>query len=90
MGVTPVAGLPPHHDHRLEEASAHRTRTVVAGTDPVAVDAWIARHLLMPIAGANKQWYDLDDPSSRLVKFLRYYRQVYGAGTLDPALVTVA
>lgn len=90
MGVTPPQGLPPRTDHRLEAASAHRTRTIVAGTDPVAVDSWIARNLLMPIAGANRQWYDLDDPEARLVKFLRYYRQVNQSGTLDPDLITVA
>lgn len=90
MGVVPAGGMPPGRDHRLDGASANRTRTVVAGTDPVTIDAWVARHLLMPIGGANKQWYDLDDPASRLVKFLRYYRQVYGAGTLDKTLVTVS
>lgn len=89
VALTPAGGLPPGKDARLEAASAHHTRTVVAGTDPVAIDAWVARNLLMPIGGAARNSYDLDDPGSHLVKFLRYYRQVYGAGTLDPALVTV-
>ena len=32
---------------------------------------------------------DLDDPDSKVARFLRYFRQVAGRGTLDPALVTV-
>ncbi|RMH38123.1 MAG: DUF362 domain-containing protein [Deltaproteobacteria bacterium] len=76
-------------DIRLAADSAFRTRTVVAGTDPVAIDTWCVRNLLMPIAGARKAIYDLDDDQSRVVKFLRYYRQVYGSGTLDPALIDV-
>ena len=90
MAVTPDGGLGKGKDPRLEAASAHHTKTIVAGTDPVAVDAWLNRNLLMPIGGAEKASYDLDDPDARVVKFLRYYRQVYGSGTLDPSLVTVA
>jgi hypothetical protein len=33
--------------------------------------------------------YNLDDPDAKVTKFLRYFRQVSGSGTLDPALVTV-
>lgn len=76
-------------DARLEEAAAHRTRTVVAGTDPVAIDAWCVRHLLMPIRGSRAPIYDLDDPEAKVTRFLRYYRQVHGSGTLDERLVTV-
>jgi hypothetical protein len=90
VAAIPPGGLPEGKDARLEEASAHRARTVAAGTDPVAIDAWLVRNVLMPIAGAEKRHYDLDDPGARVVKFLRYYRQIRGSGTLDPALVTVA
>jgi hypothetical protein len=91
-----VAMTPPgpwddeRQDNRLEEVSAHRTRTVVAGTDPVAIDTWCARNLLMPLGGARRQLWDMDDPSSTAVKFLRNYRQVMGRGTMDPALIEVA
>jgi len=77
-------------DIRLEEASARRARTVVAGTDPVAIDLWCARNLLMPSGGVRRDLWDLDDPSSFAVKFLRTYRQVMGRGTMDPALIDVA
>jgi len=77
-------------DIRLEEASARRARTVVAGTDPVAIDLWCAPNLLMPSGGVRRDLWDLDDPSSFAVKFLRTYRQVMGRGTMDPALIDVA
>jgi hypothetical protein len=91
VAATP-AGVPwdgEKQDIRMAEASAFRTRTVVAGTDPVAIDAWCVRELLMPIRGANAAMLDLDDPDSKVSRFLRYYRLVYGSGTLDASLVTV-
>lgn len=91
VGVVPEGGLPgAEPDLRIEEASAMRAETVVAGTDPVAIDAWVAKNLLMPRGGKNKALYDADDPDSLLSKFLRYYREVYGSGTLDPSLIEVA
>lgn len=90
VGATPATGWSDEtSDVRIGEAAAVHTKTVVAGTDPVAIDAWCARHLLMPIAGARKEMVDLDDESSKIVKFLRYYRWVAGSGTLDPKLVTI-
>jgi hypothetical protein len=88
-GATPAAGLSPGDDARLAAASAFPTQTIVAGTDPVAVDAWCVRNLLMPIGGAKRAHYNLDDPNATVVKFLRYWREVAGRGTLDESLVTV-
>jgi hypothetical protein len=53
VAATPARGWNPADDIRLAEPSAVRTDTVVAGTDPVAIDTWCARHLLMPIGGAG-------------------------------------
>ncbi|MCW5831061.1 MAG: DUF362 domain-containing protein [Labilithrix sp.] len=78
-------------DTRHSAASCVNTKTIVAGTDPVAIDAWAVRHLMTRAPSVNKETdLDLDDPDSKVSKFLRYYRQVYGKGTLDPALVEVA
>ena len=88
VGLAP-AGWSGADDLRHAEACAHRTRTIVAGTDPVAIDAWVVRNLFMPLGGQNRAMYDLDREDAKLTKFLRYYRQVFGAGTLDPALVDV-
>jgi hypothetical protein len=89
VGAAP-AGWAGEEDLRHAEACAHRARTVVAGTDPVAIDTWVVRSLLMPIGGVGRAMYDLDSETSKVTKFLRYYRQVYGSGTLDPTLLQVA
>jgi hypothetical protein len=90
VAATPVGGEPQGEDLRHAEASAFRKRTVVAGVDPVAIDTWCVRNLLMPIGGPGRPLYDLDDQNAKFVKFLRYYRQVYGSGTMDLSLVDVA
>lgn len=78
-------------DTRHSAASCVNTKTIIAGTDPVAIDTWAVRHLLARTPSINKKTdLDLDNPDSKVSKFLRYYRQVYGMGTLDPALVEVA
>lgn len=89
VALTPAEGGDQSHDIRHDSATAVRSQTVVAGTDPVAIDVWCIRNLLMPLQGANQSMYDLDDESSSMVAFLRYYREVYGSGTLDESLVTV-
>ncbi len=80
-------------DIRLEAVTAHHANTVVAGADPVAVDWWAAKNILWPIAdkikGRTRAQYDLSNPDSKLSRFLRYYREVYKAGTMDDALITV-
>lgn len=90
VGATPKGAWDPEADLRIEKASAHHVNAVVAGTDPVAVDAWCARNLLTPLRAGDPALYDLDDPDSTLSRFLRYYRAVYGSGTLDASLVQVA
>jgi hypothetical protein len=81
-------------DARLEAASAHRAGAVVGGTDPVAIDWWCAKHLLHPIAteidSAARGDLDVDNPDGKLTRFLRYYREVAGAGTMDESLITIA
>ena len=89
VAATPADGGDASQDLRHDSATAFRRRTVVAGTDPVAIDVWCVRNLLMPLQGANLPMYDLDDESSSMVAFLRYYREVYGSGTLDESLITV-
>jgi hypothetical protein len=91
VAVTPADGYAEEEDDmRQHRACAQPAKTVIAGTDPVAIDAWATRHLLMPRAGRYQEMLDLDDPDSKVSRFLRYFRQTAGRGTLDPALVTVA
>jgi hypothetical protein len=87
VAATP-AGFPPDREIRVEAASAHRAGTVVAGTDPVAIDWWCAKNLVAPVS-SRRELVDPAHPDSKVVRFLRYYRQVYGAGTMDDALIDV-
>jgi hypothetical protein len=81
---------PTDEDLRHSAATCTRTRTIVAGRDPVAIDEWVVRNLMAATASANrKAHFDLDDPDAKFTKFARYYRQVRGTGTLDPALITI-
>jgi hypothetical protein len=90
VAVIPSGGYDDREDDmRQHKACAHQMKTVIAGTDPVAIDAWGTRHLLMPHGGRHEEMMDLDNPDSKVSRFLRYFRQTAGKGTLDPALVTV-
>src|SRR4029079_19823840 len=76
-------------DLRHSAATCTQTRTVVAGRDPVAIDAWLVRNLMAETPSINrKAHFDLDDADAKLTKFLRYYRQIRGVGAIDPALIT--
>jgi hypothetical protein len=88
--VTPISGYDGSDDMRHHEACAVKTGHVVAGSDPVAIDAWCVKHLVGPVAGAHKEMLALDNPDAKVTRFLRYFRQVAGWGTLDESLVTVA
>lgn len=90
-----VAFEPANMDHsedaRQSAKTCTQTKTIIAGSDPVAIDAWAVRHLMTQTPSANvKAFFDLDDPESTCTKFLRYYREVYGRGTLDSSLVAVS
>ena len=85
------AVLPPNEDIRHSAATCIQKRTIILGTDPAAIDTWAVRNLMADVPSANiKAHLDLDDPDSKFTKFLRYWRQVYGGGTIDPALIDVS
>ncbi len=84
------AGFDGPGDTRHSANTCVQKRTVLAGTDPVAIDAWAVRNLMADLPSAHRQAYlSLDDPDSTVTKFLRYYRQVYGKGTLQASLIEV-
>lgn len=81
----PLAG-----DIRMEAASAALVQTVVAGSDPVAIDAWLCRNVMRQVPTANYDaLLDVDREDSTVAKFLRYYQQVRGHGTLDAGSTVV-
>ena len=81
-------------DPRLEASSAQHANTIIAGSDPVAIDWWGAKNVLTPLAESinarNRREFDVRDPDSKLSRFLRYYREVGRGGTMDDGLITVA
>lgn len=85
------AGFDGPEDIRHSAATCLQKKAVIAGTDPVAIDTWAVRHLMADVPSTNRREYlDLDNPDSMFSKFLRYYRQVYGGGTIDPGLIEVS
>jgi hypothetical protein len=74
---------------RHHKACAIKAGHVVAGTDPVAIDAYCVRNIVGPNASTYKEMLALDNPDSKVSRFLRYFRQAAGWGTLDEKLVTV-
>jgi hypothetical protein len=90
VAVTPESGYDETaEDMRQARSCAVRTHTVVAGVDPVAIDHYCAREIVHPVASKHKDMLDVGNPDSKTSRFLRYFRQTAGWGTLDPELVTV-
>lgn len=89
IAITPETGYDLSDDMRHHKACAIQAGQLVAGTDPVAIDAHCVRNILAPHKGKYAPMLDLGNPDSKTSRFLRYFRQTAGWGTLDPALVTV-
>ncbi len=90
VAITPKAGYDGADDMRHHAATARQVGHVIGGTDPVAIDAWCLRNLMPQLDSANAAMMAVDDPEAKAAKFLRYFRQSAGWGTLDAGLVTVA
>ncbi|MBP8811596.1 MAG: DUF362 domain-containing protein [Kofleriaceae bacterium] len=89
VAVTPKEGYDDSDDMRHHDKCAQQVGTVVAGRDPVAIDSWCLRNVMSQFDGKYAPMMKLDDPDSKASRFLRYFREAAGWGTLDPALVTV-
>lgn len=89
VAITPAEGYDATDDMRHHAACANKAGVIVAGTDPVAIDAHCVRNVLSAFKGKYSDMMNLDDEHSKVSRFLRYFRQTAGWGTLDPALVTV-
>ncbi len=79
---------------RVNTAKAFKANTVLASTDPVALDYWAAANILLPgtkAAQAPAEYVELNDPDIEdgpLRMFLEECRRELG-GTLDPELINV-
>jgi hypothetical protein len=68
--------------HRTEVAGAARTRTILAGIDPVALDYYGAKYLVYPLS-KNREHHDPDNPKSSIRRFLNLASETSGEGALD-------
>ncbi len=79
---------------RIETDKASETNALIASTDPVALDYWGAKHLLLKAtveAGAGEQLRQLNDPDNAdgpFHSFLQECRRELG-GTIDERLIKV-
>lgn len=77
-------------DIRHSASTCMQAQAIVAGKDPVAIDAWLCRNVLSKVPSRHRaEYHDLANPDAMFTKFLRYYRQVYGGGAMDPSLIDV-
>ena len=91
MRARPVTSPASTPDIRHSARTCVQKKTIVAGQDPVAIDAWVVRNLMSDLPSAKGDGdLALDNPDSKVCKFLRYYREVYGRGTLQAGLIEVS
>ncbi len=64
---------------RTDVSKAARVRTILAGTDPVALDYYGAKHLIFPLS-KNQDLHDPDNPESSIRKFLSLAQKALGRG----------
>lgn len=69
--------------HRTDVTKAARLRTIIAGTDPFALDYYAAKYLLLPLGSEHAKYHDPDALRSPLRKFLELARSAYGGGVLE-------
>jgi len=67
---------------RTDPAKATRMRTILASTDPVALDYYGSKYLLYPLS-KNGKYHNPDNPKSSIRKSLELALLESGEGTLD-------
>lgn len=68
--------------HRTDITKATRTRTILASTDPIALDYYGAKHIVYPLSG-HTMHHDPDNPKSSIRRFLDLALETLGNGTMD-------
>ncbi len=67
---------------RTDVSKATRMRTILASTDPIALDYYGARYLIYPLSGDERN-HNPDNPDSYVRKFLELTLRVLGEGAMD-------
>ena len=68
--------------HRTDITKATQMKTILASTDPIALDYYGAKHIVYPLS-KNREHHDPDNPKSAIRKFLDFALEIYGKGTLN-------
>ena len=68
---------------RIDVSKAARMKTILAGTDPVALDYYGAKHLVYPLS--KNRMHDPDNQASTIAKFLLLAQHSWGRGALEEA-----
>ncbi len=73
---------------RTGVTQATRMKTILAGTDPVALDYYGAKHLVYPLS-RRAEHHDPDNPRSAVARFLHLTQESWGQGVLDEARMRI-
>jgi len=65
------------------------TKTVLASTDPLALDYWASKNVLYPLGGWNQQLNNPDDETGPLRKYMNLFLQEVDRGTLSESEMLV-
>ena len=52
------------YESRTDPKKAYNTKTILAGTDPIALDYYACKHIMLPLGGENADEHDPDSGSS--------------------------
>ncbi len=74
--------------HRTDVKRAEQTRTILAGTDPIAIDYYGAKHIIYPLS-KKPELHDPDNPSSSVHKFLNLALLTLRKGTTEEERIRV-
>lgn len=74
--------------HRTDVKRAAKMRTILASTDPIALDYYGAKHLVYPLSG-NSDYHNPDNPRSSVRKFLNLTLETLGEGTLEKSKMRI-
>jgi hypothetical protein len=74
--------------HRTDPDRATQVRTILAGTDPVALDYYGAKHLVLPLSGRRLD-HDPDHPDSAIRRFLEFAVHGWGEGAIGDGNIRI-
>jgi len=67
---------------RILTNKATQLKTILAGLDPIALDYYSAKNIILPLS-KNYDFHDPDNSASPIYRFLQFALETYGEGTLD-------